>query len=122
MRPVQIAELKNQLSAYLNLVRAGEEVLIRDRAVPIAKIVPLDQNESDLEEQSLVAQGLLRLPKTRFKVEEFLSVGRTLHSPKLNPGAIQRAVDFAREDASVGILGHKRRRSPVRRRAKDESR
>jgi prevent-host-death family protein len=31
MHVVQIAELKNKLSAYLNRVRAGEELVIRDR-------------------------------------------------------------------------------------------
>jgi len=33
MRTVTIAALKNQLSRYLNEVRQGEELLIRDRKV-----------------------------------------------------------------------------------------
>ena len=42
MRSVNIAELKNSLSAYLRLVRDGEEVVIRDRNRAIARIVPIE--------------------------------------------------------------------------------
>lgn len=62
MRSANIAELKNHLSSYLNYVRAGEEVVIRDRNRPIAKIVPLPTRIDD-EEAELVAAGLLRLPE-----------------------------------------------------------
>ena len=31
MKTVNIADLKNQLSAYLQLVRNGEEIIVRDR-------------------------------------------------------------------------------------------
>ena len=41
MKIANIAELKNRLSAYLSLVEKGEEVEIRKRNVPIAKVVPL---------------------------------------------------------------------------------
>ncbi|MDQ7843435.1 MAG: type II toxin-antitoxin system prevent-host-death family antitoxin [Armatimonadota bacterium] len=60
MRAVNIAELKNRLSAYLDRVREGEEILIRDRRRPIAKIVPLTGQDRGLEEEALVAAGLLR--------------------------------------------------------------
>jgi len=64
MRSVNIAALKNELSRYLNEVRQGEELLIRDRNVPIAKIVPLHQaGEPEAEELALVAAGKLRLPE-----------------------------------------------------------
>ena len=46
MRSASIADLKNNLSRYLRHVRRGEEILIRDRNVPIAKIVPLDGVEA----------------------------------------------------------------------------
>ncbi len=41
MTSVQIADLKNNLSAYLRKVRSGEELIVCDRKSPIAKIVPL---------------------------------------------------------------------------------
>jgi prevent-host-death family protein len=63
MRSVNIADLKNNLSRYLNQVRQGEEVLIRDRNLPIAKIVPLSSNDEEEELLRLVAEGLIRLPE-----------------------------------------------------------
>jgi prevent-host-death family protein len=41
MRTVNIGELKNQLSAYLQYVRNGEEVIVRDRNTPVARILPI---------------------------------------------------------------------------------
>lgn len=62
MRSASIAELKNRLSSYLNDVRRGEEVLIRDRNLPIAKIIPLPSaGDDDAEETALAAAGKLRL-------------------------------------------------------------
>jgi antitoxin (DNA-binding transcriptional repressor) of toxin-antitoxin stability system len=64
MRTVNIAALKNDLSRYLKVVRGGEEVLIRDRKTPIAKLVPLVQaGEIESEELALAAEGKLRLPE-----------------------------------------------------------
>jgi prevent-host-death family protein len=64
VRSLNIAALKNELSRHLNEVRHGEELLIRDRNVPIAKIVPLQQaGEPQAEELALVAAGKLRLPQ-----------------------------------------------------------
>ena len=63
LRSVNIAALKNELSRYLNEVRQGEELLVRDRDVPIAKIVPLQKaGELEAEELALAAAGKLRLP------------------------------------------------------------
>ena len=64
MRTVNIAVLKNELSRYLGQVRQGEELLIRDRKTPIAKIVPLTQaGELEAETLALAAEGKLRLPE-----------------------------------------------------------
>jgi prevent-host-death family protein len=60
-RVVKIGELKNRLSAYLSLVRQGQEVIVLDRSKPVARIVPLHAAEDyDAEEQALVAAGQLR--------------------------------------------------------------
>ena len=62
MRSVNIAELKNSLSAYLRLVREGEELVIRDRSRAIARIVPIESDgDEEEEERRLVAAGLLKL-------------------------------------------------------------
>ena len=40
MRSVNVAELKNRLSKYLTFAKGGEEIIIRDRNLPVAKLVP----------------------------------------------------------------------------------
>ena len=37
---VRIAELKSNLSRYLRSVQAGNEIVIKDRETPIARLVP----------------------------------------------------------------------------------
>jgi len=117
MASVQIADLKNNLSAYLRKVRTGEEVIICDRKSPIAKIVPLGATDLDLEEQELIAKGILRLPKKPFDADAFAAIGRGVRMPHVSDAALQRAMDFARGDMNVSILGHKRARKTVRSRS-----
>jgi prevent-host-death family protein len=40
MRTVNIAELKAHLSAHIQLVRDGEQVLVCERSKPVTRIVP----------------------------------------------------------------------------------
>ena len=47
MRAVNIGDLKNNLSRYLNEVRQGAEVVIKFRNKPIARIVPLVTTTDD---------------------------------------------------------------------------
>jgi prevent-host-death family protein len=65
MRSVTVAELKKQFSKYLKFAKQGEEVIIRDRNLPAAKLVPFLAEDTDDEELILVAAGKMRLPKTR---------------------------------------------------------
>jgi antitoxin (DNA-binding transcriptional repressor) of toxin-antitoxin stability system len=65
MKAVNIAELKNRLSHYLRLVRAGEAILVRDRDQVIARIEPAGPADagggSDAERlASLERRGILR--------------------------------------------------------------
>jgi prevent-host-death family protein len=63
---VNIADLKNRLSHYLSEVREGEELIIRDRRTPIAKIIPLSMtHDLDAEELTLVVAGQMRPPESR---------------------------------------------------------
>ena len=64
MKTANIAELKNGLSAYLAEVKRGGQVIVSERNVPFAKIVPLGLNDGyDAEEVELVAKGLMSLPE-----------------------------------------------------------
>jgi prevent-host-death family protein len=74
MRTVNVAELKNQLSKYLSFAKAGEEVVIRDRNLPVAKLVPFSAEGADDEDLMLVAAGKLRLPKVRLNIKELLKL------------------------------------------------
>ena len=66
MRSVNIAELKNHLSSYLNEVRSGEELLVRDRNLPIARIVPIHRaGVGDAELLALAASGKAGLPEEK---------------------------------------------------------
>ncbi len=74
MRSVNVAELKNRLSKYLTFARSGEEVVIRDRNLPVAKLVPFLSEGADDQELLLVAAGKLRLPSVRIDVKELLKI------------------------------------------------
>ena len=94
-RAVSIAELKDKLSAYLAEVRRGEEILVRDRSVPIAKIVPLERlSSSDAEEVALAAEGKLRLPERPLPA----SFWRT-RAPKVARHRLMEALRAEREEA-----------------------
>ena len=63
MRTVNIGELKNQLSGYLQYVKNGEEIVVRDRSVPVARILPFRQDVEWEREAQLVASGALKMPE-----------------------------------------------------------
>jgi prevent-host-death family protein len=73
MRTVNIGELKNHLSAYLQYVRDGEEVVVRDRNVAVARILPIHERDYAAEEAELVASGAMKLPEKEMDWEAFWS-------------------------------------------------
>ena len=74
MRSVNIAKLKDQLSKYLTFAKGGEEVVIRDRNLPVAKLVPFSAEGAEEQELKLVAMGRLRLPKVRLDVKRLSKI------------------------------------------------
>lgn len=75
MRTVNIGELKNQLSGYLQYVKNGEEIVIRDRNVPVARLLPFRHGSEWNQEEQLVASGALKMPEEEEKMdwEQFFS-------------------------------------------------
>jgi prevent-host-death family protein len=114
MASVQIADLKNNLSAYLRKVRTGEEVIICDRKSPIAKIVPLSTSDLDLEAQELIAKGLMLPAKEPFDADAFFAIGRGIRRRPGTKEAIDHAMAAEREGVDVSLLGRKRPRTRVR--------
>jgi len=99
MKTVQIGELKNHLSAHLRDVRKGEEIIVRDRGLPVAKIIPYVPDSIEEQQRILVAEGKLRLPKNppqdREKwLEEFFA----MPGPDLDDEVAKRAVLEEREE------------------------
>ena len=74
MRSVNVAELKNQLSKYLTFAKGGEEIVIRDRNLPVAKLVPFSADEASEEELLLVASGKMRLPQNPIDLDRLLKI------------------------------------------------
>jgi prevent-host-death family protein len=62
MKTVNISDLKAQLSAHIQLVRDGEEVLVCDRNMPVARIIPLQLEDHSEHERHLIARGVLTPP------------------------------------------------------------
>ena len=61
MKKVNISDLKARLSAHIQRVKEGEEVLVCDRNKPVARIVPCRLTDHS-QEQRLVARGVLTQP------------------------------------------------------------
>jgi antitoxin (DNA-binding transcriptional repressor) of toxin-antitoxin stability system len=72
MKRARIAELKNNLSRYLDHVRGGGSVLVLDRDQPVAQILPLqstvkgprvhEERLARLERRGLIRRGAGGLP------------------------------------------------------------
>lgn len=94
MKTVNIAELKNRLSVYLNEVRAGHEVLVKDRNTPIARIVPIEHDVSqDDELRVLAGQGKVRLGGKPLD-ESFWD----LPAPRISAATLRRVLEDERSE------------------------
>jgi antitoxin (DNA-binding transcriptional repressor) of toxin-antitoxin stability system len=88
MRTAKIAELKAKLSAHIEYVKNGEEVLILDRNTPVARLVaagPLDSY--DERTKRLIAKGIL-LPAAKPR-----AVGKKWPGPVKNKPISQKVMD-----------------------------
>jgi prevent-host-death family protein len=90
MKTAGIKELKNRLSAYLALVKTGEDVLITERGKVIARIVSEVSQKTSLRQalQPLVMEGLVDLPVDR--------IDRAVSDPVELPG--KEVADMVIED------------------------
>lgn len=94
MKKAAVAELKAQLSRFLSRVKAGEEILVTERNVPIARLVPVGQVGKDQESlRDLERQGLIRLGSGRVP-RDFWKLPR----PRDPEGRVRKAVAREREE------------------------
>jgi len=88
MRTAKIAELKAKLSAHIEYVKNGEEVLILDRNTPVARLVAAGSSDScDERTKRLIAKGIL-LPPSKPRV-----VGKKWPGPVGNKPISQKVMD-----------------------------
>ena len=94
MTSVAISDLKASLSEYVQRVRKGEAVMLTDRGIPVAKLVPLtvsEDGESALAE--LIRVGQIR-PAEKKLSKRFLSRLPRVEDPE---GRVRRALTEERE-------------------------
>jgi antitoxin (DNA-binding transcriptional repressor) of toxin-antitoxin stability system len=94
MRAVGVRELKNRLSEYLRLVRAGEHVLVTDRGEVIAELAPPGESSGPDEIppklREMIRRGLATraMPRGEYKYPRL---------PRLAPdGTAERLIDEER--------------------------
>jgi prevent-host-death family protein len=61
---IGVRELRNQLSRWIDVAQAGEEIVITERGRPVARLGPAD---GSTELQRLIAEGLVQPPAARRK-------------------------------------------------------
>jgi prevent-host-death family protein len=85
MKRASISQTKNNLSAYIDLVRHGETILITDRNKPVARLEPVltdDQGDCDGRLARLERAGIIRRPAKRGIVKSIVSTS----PPSAEPG------------------------------------
>jgi prevent-host-death family protein len=97
MSKVSVSDLKNNLSAYLRRVRAGQTLVIHDRDVPIARIDAIERGGAGRDRlMSLRAQGITRPPKRRLTRESLGAAFTALPENANLVGALQQERDSGR--------------------------
>ena len=74
MKIASISELKDGLSAHLELVRSGELVVVTDRKSPVATLERIAPGTLSSETASLVAEGIAAPRKNLLDVQAFLTM------------------------------------------------
>ncbi len=70
MTSTSISNLKARLSAFLDIVRQGDEVLVTDRGRVIARLVPVaGESLAHSRRDELLRSGRLRAPTTKLPRE-----------------------------------------------------
>lgn len=87
-----ISDLKNRLSHYLRLVRAGEVVEILERKVPLARIEAVStlgtKNSGNAWLQRMVELGVITAPKSKSSRSAMARVDRVISEGGKNIGAL----------------------------------
>ena len=82
MKVASISELKDNLSAHLERVRAGELVVVTDRRSPVATLEPIALGSMRGEIMTLVSEGVVAPRKVDLDLKAFFAkpVAQSEHS------------------------------------------
>jgi len=89
MTTVGVAELRQNLSKYLQLVGRGERLVVTDRNRPVAELGPPSSSGGEALDR-LIAEGRVSRPSRRGLPEPLQLTG--------DPHALSRALDEIRSD------------------------
>ena len=85
---VRIAEFKSRLSAYLRSVRKGQEIIVKDRDTPIARVLPY----------RVPRQRLVTIPPRRSLREFERLLAASSRPRKLKWSDVEEALRWTRRD------------------------
>jgi antitoxin (DNA-binding transcriptional repressor) of toxin-antitoxin stability system len=97
MEKATVSKLKDNLSAYLRKVRAGHEVIIYDRDVPIARLERIEATQRGADRLALLrAQGIVQPPQRALTGK---ALRELLEMPMPRTTRLGAALDEERSDA-----------------------
>jgi len=89
MKTASVSDLKNNLSARLKQVIAGEPLVITDHRKPVAVVYPLEQDLMDEHVRSLVAEGLVIPPKRKPEARAVLDLPLPVSNARLTEAILE---------------------------------
>ncbi|MBI3534752.1 MAG: type II toxin-antitoxin system prevent-host-death family antitoxin [Deltaproteobacteria bacterium] len=101
MRKANIAELKNQLSEFLVLVKKGETVRVYERSTPVAELVPIKNLYPDEENTWLLdleKRGILKKAEKKITQDTITKFEKNLKKQKKYAGVLEQLLNDRRED------------------------
>ena len=89
MKTASVSDLKNNLSARLKQVIAGEPLVITDHRKPVAVVYPLEQDLMDEHVRSLVAEGLVIPPRRKPEARAVLNLPLPASNARLTEAILE---------------------------------
>jgi prevent-host-death family protein len=96
-RTASVVELKARLSEHLRHVKAGHEVVVTERGVPVARLLPLDDGERRSTRRSrLTRSGLLKPGRGKLPA----ALKQAPNGPEMGPEVVDALLAERRDGAA----------------------
>jgi prevent-host-death family protein len=97
-RTTSVVDLKARLSEHLRQVKAGHELVVTERGVPVARILPLDDDERRSTRRSrLTRSGILK----RGRGKPAAALDRAPAGPPADSSVVEALLEERRSDDGV---------------------